>query len=165
MEEPVLRKPCAARARRRERPARRLLRGVTLIELALVIVMLAILAGVALPRFGNSIARQRLDAAARRVAADLELGRRRAEQTCATQHVVFSVAQNAYRLSGMPNPDHPGVEYAVCLREYNATLSTNADLTFNGFGVPGSAGTVTIQAGAQSRTITLALNGEIKITE
>jgi len=46
------------------------LRGFSMVELVLVVCIMAIVASMAVPRFANSLTRNRVEAAARRVAAD-----------------------------------------------------------------------------------------------
>ena len=50
---------------------RRATRGLTLLELAIVLAVLAVLSALALPNFGGRIERQRMQAAAESLAADL----------------------------------------------------------------------------------------------
>ncbi|MEW6253358.1 MAG: GspH/FimT family pseudopilin [Planctomycetota bacterium] len=150
-------------------PARR--DAFSLVELVLIIAILAVMASVAAPRFSNSINRQRLDAAARRIVADLEIARRRAEQASAGQRVVFSAAPaSSYRLVGMADPDHPAREFIVQLADHGVYIVTadfggDAELVFNGYGSPDSGGSIVIQAGRARRTVSLAANGELSVAE
>ena len=136
------------------------LRGFSLAEVACVLVIIGILSAIAVPRFSNSIALQHVDAAARRVRADLSLARRHAKIATTSQTVSFDSAMNSYRLVGMADPDHPAAEYKVELSEepYNATIvSANFDgdeeIIFDGWGVPDSGGSVIVQVGSHQKTI------------
>ena len=142
--------------------ATRLVRGFSLLELVIVIVIVGMLAAVAIPRFASAAVRQRADAAARRVVADLTLARRHAEQSSAEQTVIFEVGAGRYRLLGYIDPDRPGSEYEVRLdREpYQAAIVAadfdgNAHVTFDGYGLPNAGGSVVLRVGDEVRTVTL----------
>lgn len=64
-------------------------RGVTLVELTMVVLIIDILAMVAAPRHIGSLAHFRVEAAARRIAADLEWARQTARTTGVNQTVTF----------------------------------------------------------------------------
>ena len=143
--------------------ARRL--GYSLIELIAVVTIVGTLTAVALPRFAASLNRYRADAAARRIAADIDRLRLAARRTSTQQSIVFNVAGNSYSSTGMTNLDHPGSSFSVLLSDapYQATLSqasfgSGSTLTFNGYGIPSAGGTVVIQSGATSHTITVDAN-------
>jgi len=76
-------------------------RAFSLIEVVLVLSLLAVVAAIAIPRYAASLSHYRLDAAARRVAADLALARQRAKTTGTSQPVAFAVAANSYSLPGV----------------------------------------------------------------
>ena len=132
----------------------------TLVELILVLSIIGIFAGMAAPRFGSAIARRRADAAAGRIVLDLELARRQAKTSSASQTVLFDLAQNSYRLPGMQHPDRPGPDYEVTLSEepYRAGIASadfggDLEIVFDGWGSPDSGGSVVIQVGNNIRTI------------
>lgn len=138
-------------------------------ELLIVVLIIGLLASMALPRFGASIARARADAAARRITTDLEFARHRAILKGASQAVKFDVATNSYNLPDVPHLDHPDSIYAVSLAEmpYEAqltkvTLGGDATIIFDGFGVPDSRGDIEVRVGSDVRVITV--DGETGVT-
>lgn len=165
----------------------------SLLELIIVLAIMAILASMAIPRFGSAATRYRVDAAARRVASDLVRARKHARHSSTSQTVIFDVARDSYRLSGISDPDHPQEKYQVWLAEsryYASIVSANFNgqqqVEFNGFGLPvgleqqadifvydksetpvvvGQAGgAVVVQVGDKRRTIVVhADTGEVSV--
>ena len=128
----------------------------------MVFVVMATLVSMAAPRFSNSIALQRVEAAARRIVVDLALAQRHARSSNASQTVRFTTGTHEYSLIGMPHPDHPSLEYKVLLSEdpYGASIVSadfggDPDIIFDVFGVPDSGGSVVIQVGNHVRTVTV----------
>ena len=103
-------------------PARRT--GITLADVVIATLILGILAASAGPRYLSALQRFRLEAAARRIAADLELARRHARQTGEPQAVKFDAAADTYSLVDYPDPARPKQNYSVDL----ATTSYPAQL-------------------------------------
>lgn len=86
--------------------ARRLPRGLTLIEIAITLAVLAILATIALPAFGDRLARQRLVATAEGLAMDLADARFQAAQTGQSLHLVFAPGADwCYAVARAPGCD------------------------------------------------------------
>ena len=157
----------------RAQPIRPAVQAFSLIELITVVVIIAMLASIAIPRFGDSIARQRADAAAQRIAADLKLARRIAVTTSMSQTVSFDTTELSYRLVGLPHLDHADQEYKVNLFEepYSATgfstdFGDDSEVVFDMYGMPDSGGSVQVQMGEHYRTVTLdAVTGRPSISE
>jgi prepilin-type N-terminal cleavage/methylation domain-containing protein len=138
--------------------------GFSLVELVMVVVIIAILAAMAVPRFGDSLAHRRVEAAARRIAADLALAQRRAKATSASHTVVFNTGGHAYVVEGAQDLDHPGDVYEVSLADdpYRAVITaivlgadTPRKIVFDGYGVPDSGGTIVVEAGGNQKTVTV----------
>jgi len=137
-------------------------RAFTLVELLCVMIIFALMVGMAVPRFAGFLAVERAEATVRRVTADLALAQRRAAYKSMGVTVTFDLAANSYRVAGMDHPDHPGQPYIVPLgaEPYGATLVSanlggDAALTFNGYGNPDSGGTIVITVGGRTKTITV----------
>ena len=138
-----------------------------------VLVIIGVLAAMALPRFSSAMANHRADVAATRVAASLDLARRHARNTGTAQSVRFNVAANGYILPSVKDLAHPALAYAVRLADppyesaiVNAEFGGDTELIFDGYGVPDSGGSVTIQSGRIQKIISVdAQTGKTTITE
>jgi len=143
------------------KPEARFGRGAfTLVEMVCVMVIITLSAAIATPRFANFLAHQRVEAAARRVAADLAYAQRHAKFTSDSQTVRFNKPADMYTLIGLPHPDFPGQPHHTKLgsEPYEATIKTlnvggDADLIFDGFGKPDSAATITLAVGKYEKTV------------
>jgi prepilin-type N-terminal cleavage/methylation domain-containing protein len=132
----------------------------SLLELVLVLAIIATLAAVAAPRYAASATRYRADLAARRIVADLHLAHARAKAASASQTVQFSPSTNDYELPGLPSLDGAAGTYTVELsdRPYDATLVSadfagDTQVTFDGWGIPDSGGTLILTVGSERRTV------------
>ncbi len=139
-------------------PARQ---AFTLIELAMVVFIMGIIASIAVPRYANFVAQQRVEAAARRIVTDLAFAQRQAKFTSTTVSVDFAVGDDStYELVGIQDPDHPGDNYVVSLlqepylaRIISAPFGADSEIVFDGFGIPDTGGSVTVQVGSYQRTV------------
>ena len=138
--------------------------GFSLVELVLVLAILATMAVIAAPRFSNSLALQRVEAAARRIVVDLAFAQRQAKSSNVAQTVRFDMAIDEYSLVGMPHPDHPSLEYKVSLTQepYRVmlvsavfTADNSNEIIFDIYGMPDGGGSVVIGIGSLVRTITV----------
>jgi type IV fimbrial biogenesis protein FimT len=110
-------------------PSGRAGRGLTLIEIAVVVAMLAILATMAVPTLGDRLARQRLASAGEELALDMAEARHQAAQAGQALHLVFTpgsdwcyavarspgcgcAAPEACQIKVVHGSDHPGVTLA-----------------------------------------------------
>ncbi len=127
-------------------------RSFSLLELVIVMTLLAIVGGIAMPRYTASLAHHRAEAAARRIAADLAYVRRQARFTSSSKTIAFDMATHQY--SGSITPVALGEDpyTAVIL---SVVFGGDAEIVFDGFGKPDSGGKVRIQAGQRQKTITL----------
>jgi prepilin-type N-terminal cleavage/methylation domain-containing protein len=138
------------------------LRGFSLVELVLVICIMAVVASMAVPRFANSLMRNRVEAAARRIVSDLSFAQRHARLASASQPVLFG-SKNHYSLPGLADPDHPASEYEVRLDEppyevsiRDVNLGDDEEIVFDAYGVPNTGGSLVVQAGDHARMISIA---------
>src|SRR4051812_30753629 len=144
-------------------------RAFSIFELVIVLMIMGILTAVAAPTFVDSLLFHRVESAARRVKADLELARTQARMTSATQTVTF--ANSVYTLSNTQNLDKPGAVYSVDLTKQpyslgsaTANFSNLTTVSFDGYGTPSSGGTVILTAKAHSCVVTLnGTSGDVTI--
>src|SRR2546423_1230735 len=138
--------------KKRRGPARR--RGVTFVELVMVMGITGVFAAIALPRYSGAVARYRAEVAAKRIVADLGVAQARARQLSTSQTITFTPASNQYQIVGMTDPDRSTATYTVTLSDspyrttlVSASLGGDTSLIFNGYGMPDSGGTIVVQAG------------------
>lgn len=143
----------------------------SLLELTLVLVIVAILALVATPRFSGATQRSRLEAAAGRIVADLHRGRAEARRTSRSLTVTFDAGGDIVSAPDLPSLKRDGAGYSLELRDgpYQADLRSvdfggDGEVTFDGYGRPDSGGSVTVAVGDDERTVTLdAHTGEAQV--
>jgi prepilin-type N-terminal cleavage/methylation domain-containing protein len=145
-------------------------RGYTIVELVIVLMILAILASAAAPRYVSALAEFRADAAASRVAADLRMIRQYARRDSQIQSVVFDAAADSYSAPSMPDVDRSTDAYTVNFgaSEYVADLTSadfggSATLHFDVFGRPNQSGAVVLQVGDLVRTVEIDEAGHVQI--
>jgi type II secretion system protein H len=145
-------------------------RGFTIFELVVVLLIMGIFTAVTAPTFFDSMLFHRVESAARRVKADLELARTQARLTSATQSLTFS--NSTYTISNTKSLDKPGSLYYVDLTKQPYLLdsavpnfSSAATVSFDGYGTPSSGGTVVLKAKTHTCTVTVdATTGSVTIT-
>src|SRR5262245_733888 len=138
---------------------RKVRRGFTLIEVLLVVAIIAVFAALAIPRYSNAVHRYRADAAARRINADIAFAQSRARTAGASRSIVFNVGGSSYQIPSEKDLNRSLNTYTVNLaaNPYYVSISTvnfsgGASITFNGYGVPDTSGSVQIRAGNVLRT-------------
>lgn len=133
--------------------------GFTLIELVIVTMIVGILSAVAAPRFADSLARYRVDAAARQLRSDLAEAKLRAKASSSTQTVQFDTAAQSYTLTAVPHIDHPAQDYCIQLGvRFQSTIVSadcggDTELNFDGYGMPDSEAEIVVQCGAHAKTV------------
>ena len=142
-------------------------RGFTRVELIVVILVMGILAGVAAPKYGEAVAYAHVDAAARRVAADLRYARSEALRTSLPRLVQFSARDNVYELTDVADPDHPARVYQINLaaEPYGVEIAAVdfggvETVTFNIHGAPNTSGYVRLEHAGQRIAVLCDAMGE-----
>jgi type IV fimbrial biogenesis protein FimT len=135
-------------------------RGFTLVDLTITVLIMGVVAATASPRFAALLTSYTAEAAARRVAADLNYAASAAAQTSQSVTVTFNVSGDSYSVVGVDSPDHPGSAWAVSLTNggYNVDLvsvdfAATQTVTFNAYGRPNNPGSIILSSGSDSATI------------
>jgi len=134
-------------------------RGMSLIEVILIMIVIAILAAVAIPRMGFDTApRASVEGAAHMVASDIRYAQECAMSTRTSKTITFS-GGNFYSFTPSNNLDPSG--------RLPAGVATSAlTLTFNSLGEPttGGGGSVTVSGSGGTKTISIAnYTGKVSI--
>jgi type II secretory pathway pseudopilin PulG len=137
-----------------------------------VLLIMSILVAAAVPKFVDSLLFHRVETAARRVKADLELAQNTARLTSASQTITFSgtaytttaAVKDLDRLSDTYNVDLADAPYDVTT--VTADFGGDAFVSFDGYANPSSGGTVLIKIDNDHQcTVTLdATTGHVAIT-
>jgi prepilin-type N-terminal cleavage/methylation domain-containing protein len=147
-----------------------LLCAFTLIELIVVLLIVAIMAAVAAPKYAESLSSFRLQGVTQRIAADIRQARRYAQQNCTTQAINFNVATNSYTLTGIDDVDRRSRAYQFSLAspEYecelvSANFNSRAILSFDIYGRPVNVGTIVVRCGNLTQTLTVDELGQVTV--
>jgi Tfp pilus assembly protein FimT len=155
------------------RAASRPVRAFTFVEIVMVAFVIAVLAGIGLPRYAEAHTRSRTSAAARRLILDLDYARKRAIATSARHRLRLVSGASSYVIEqstdggatwiSVPHLDGPHRgSYRVDLGRdpYQVSLATTnvggpSEVVFNGWGIPNQDASFTIAAGARRRQVNI----------
>lgn len=131
-----------------------------MVELVMVLAVISLMAGLAIPRYSSAAVRFRLKSAAHRVGADVMLARQTARAGSTAVTMSFVTGGNGYyEIGGVKNMDTAAAVYRVNMGEdpYRVVLKVAdfggaTDLVFDGFGV-GMDGEVELTAAGMSCSV------------
>jgi type IV fimbrial biogenesis protein FimT len=136
--------------------------GVTLIEIAVVLLVFGVLLGATVPTVGAALEGYRATGATADLYAAVHLTKARARAQDVTHALVLEPDGRGFRIVADPGGEartvdgpHPLVDGAV------ATSNVTIQFSSKGFAVP--AGTITIQSGGETRRIVVNLLGRARI--
>jgi type IV fimbrial biogenesis protein FimT len=144
--------------------------GFTIMELMVVLLVMGIVAATATPSFYASLRYHEIETAARRVMLDLEQARHAARVKSEPQSLTFTSA-TTYTLSSGASLQGSSQTYVVDLSTtpyeldgVTLNLGGPTSVTFDGYGNASVGGTIVLEIGDKTRTITLnQSNGEITV--
>jgi len=142
-------------------------RAFTLVEVMLVLAIIAVLAGIAVPRFSSALYRHRVNQAVYRLAADLDRARAEARAGSSTRRVTFDKVNHTYRITGIRdlNTTAIGHEVDLAAEPYRCKIqdvwitSGNAYIEFNGYGAVDSNCVVRVYCGDYQRDVSVNIDG------
>lgn len=146
--------------------------GFSLTEIIVVTLIIAIMAGIAVPNFVKSKRQFQVRAVAERLAADVRYAQHQARIKGKSQQVVFNPSTETYQLPSSKNINSPSQIYSVDLRqnglgavlESAAFGAAGATLTFDMYGRPDFGGSAVVKVGSLQRTIQVdATLGQVSI--
>ena len=137
-------------------------KAFSLFELVMVLAIITILGAIAVPRYANATANYRAEAASRRIIADLELARRKARASRQSRTVEFQILTNRVRILDVADMADSSKTYITKLADdpyraelISADLGGDAEVTFDGYGMPDSGGTIVVRHAGIEETIVL----------
>lgn len=132
----------------------------SLLEMVIVMALVAIISAIAIPRYSSSLQNYRASFAARKIAADIAMAQNSARAVSASRTVVFT-STTGYGVSGVGAQDGGSGAYTIDLSAdpFHASVKVDfagtAQVTFDGYGHPDNAGSITVYAGQATRSITV----------
>ena len=144
--------------------------GFSLIELTIVLLIMGILASATAPRYLEALARYRVDATAKLLAADLQLARSEAKRTSTAQSLEVYVVDNRYVLAGIADMTRAGQAYEVRRNgsDYGSQIASadfggTSTITFDIYGVPDNGGSIVVVSGSEQRIVAVDDAGNISL--
>jgi Tfp pilus assembly protein FimT len=129
-------------------------RGFTLVDVAIAVLIMGLVAATAVPRFGDAVNRHRALSTARRIQSDLERARRHAISASRDVVVRFDPAADTYGIPALSHLNDSQQTWTVALSDYpyvanlaSADFGGDAAVVFNLHGVPDSGGVIAVSAG------------------
>lgn len=150
--------------------------GFTFVELVLVVMVLGIMAGVAVPRYQTALDGVALETTAKRLATNLRYARQEAinqAQTLGIEFLPLAGAYSALTIGGVDisDPDHPGTPLNVLVNQatsrvalQSASFNGAEQITFDFRGDPSASGEVVLTTGARTATVQVSASGEVTVT-
>ena len=137
-------------------------RAFTLLELAIVVVVIGVVVAVSVPKYAESRSRYQVELAARKVSVDATYVQNDARYASAARAIDYNPPTDTYTFI-YTSPASSSPETAlVVLRNapfhvsiLNADFNSGSTLTFNGFGLPLAGGTVAVGTDTRGKSITV----------
>ncbi|MBU2521826.1 MAG: GspH/FimT family pseudopilin [Proteobacteria bacterium] len=142
--------------------------GFTLIEMMIVIAILAILAGIAIPNYLAWLPKSRLNGASRQVMGDLMAARMKAVSQNCDVRLAFVAGDAEYKIWTDNNNNDSidsGEEITKDIQSdyHDVTIDTDRNIEFSPRGTANSYGNVTLTNSASSRLVKVNITGRVMI--
>ena len=141
-----------------------------MVELAMALAIMSILASVAVLSLRSSVTHARLQQAVDRLSTDLILVRDQALRDQMEYKIIFNPSNRSYKAAGVRSLKGPmGIDVSLAAPEYSVSSLdlSNVDkrITFDLRGRCGLDTTITLQGGTQQRTIRVTTAGQVTTQE
>ena len=142
--------------------------GFTLIEMMIVIAILAILAGIAIPNYLAWLPKSRLNGASRQLMGDLMAARMKAVSQNCDVRLAFVAGDAEYKIWTDNNNNDSidsGEEITKDIQSdyHDVTIDTDRNIEFSPRGTANSYGNVTLTNSASSRLVKVNITGRVMI--
>ncbi|MGA8180536.1 MAG: GspH/FimT family pseudopilin [Desulfobacterales bacterium] len=145
-------------------------KGFTLVEVAVTLSILAIMATISIPTYISWLPKHRLQISARQIYDDLNLAKMEAVRRNTDVCITFSSANNTYRVFVDANSDgtytSPGdsILKNKVVPEYGVSISNNTTIGFNNRGMASNTGNVNVTNPTGTMRINVITTGYISIS-
>ena len=137
-------------------------RGMTLVELSVVLAMLTLGIGLVVPVVGDALPGLRLQGATAELYGALHATRLRADESGVIHGLVVEADGRGFRIVADPTGASHTVEGPQALvGGVTATANTTIRFTPKGYAVP--AGTIRVQSGPEARRVIVNIMGRVRI--
>lgn len=143
-------------------------RGVTLIELLLVLLLAGVLLSIGMPRLDQLLTQKALEKDARQMAWTLRTARQTAISSGAPQMVIFRPSTDRYRYQGKTTSLSQGIHYMGNTTFHNDYETHIISCQFNSSGLPlPRGGTATLQDdhGHKLYVIVNSVEGRVRVSD
>jgi len=142
--------------------------GFTLIEMMIVIAIMAILAGIAIPNYLAWLPKSRLNGASRQLMGDLMAARMKAVSQNCDVRLAFVAGDAEYKIWTDNNNNDSidsGEEITKDIQSdyHDVTIDTDRNIEFSPRGTANSYGNVTLTNSASSRLVKVNITGRVMI--
>jgi type II secretion system protein H len=148
-------------------------RGFSLVELVIVLVIIATVSAIAIPRYSSAAGTYRADMAARRLASDIALAQSQARTTGQLADILFAAGSSTYALVQQSGLDGGSRRFKVNLaaEPFMTTMESvqisdaGSTLTFDGYGKPTQGARIVLNSAGHQRVVTIdQSSGAINVT-
>ncbi|NQT10836.1 MAG: type II transport protein GspH [Desulfobacteraceae bacterium] len=142
--------------------------GFTLIELIVIIAIVAVFAGIAVPNFLSYMPKHRLNGAARQVMGDLMAARMKSVSLNCDVRVAFVAGDAEYKIWTDSNNNgtiDSGEEITKDIQSdyYDVTISTTKNIEFHSRGTANPYGIIVLTNSAGSKNVKAHITGRVMI--